>query len=136
MSAQVTVNGGLPRDPELSFSKDGKAIARFTVGTSRRAKNKSDEWESYDQSYWDVTVFGDMAENICESLEKGSQVIVTGRMRQEKWQTKDGEDRTTWKLVADDVAVSCKWAKVTVSAASSGSSRPAQKNTYDENPPF
>lgn len=135
MSAPVTVRGRLTRDPELTFAKTGNAIAKFSVVSSRRVKDQaSGEWTDADTSFWDVVAFGEFAENICESLEKGTSVIVTGQMKQESWE-KDGQKHYGWKLVADDVAASCRWAKV--QATKNGSRSPsAAKPAFDEEPPF
>lgn len=134
MSAPVTVKGRLTRDPELAFTGEGKPVARFSVVTSRRVKNRvTDEWEDADTSFWDVTAFGPLAENVCESLEKGSSVIVTGNMHQREYE-KDGEKRRAWSILADDVAASCRFRKVTISAdgtRAAGAGRPA-----DDEPPF
>src|SRR5579863_6415043 len=112
MSSKVTLNGRLTKDPELRFTNSGKAIAQFSVVTSRRYKdNQTQEWTESDVSFWDITAFGDMAENICESLAKGSPVIVTGAMRQEVWTDKEDKERRAWRVLADDVAMSVKWRK-------------------------
>ena len=112
MSAQVTVKGRLTADPELTFTSGGKAVAKFSVVSARRVKdNQTGEWSDADTSFWNAVAFGDFAENICESLEKGTSVIVTGTMKQEIYE-KEGQKVYAWKLMADDVAASCKWAKV------------------------
>lgn len=135
MSAPVTVRGRLTRDPELTFAKTGNAIAKFSVVSSRRVKDQaSGEWTDADTSFWDVVAFGEFAENICESLEKGTSVIVTGQMKQESWE-KEGQKHYAWKLVADDVAASCRWAKVQATKNTSRSPSPA-KPSYDDEPPF
>lgn len=129
MSQKVTVAGRLSRDPELRFTNSGTPVASFSVVTSRKWK-EGEEWKEADVSFWDITAFKDLAENIVESCEKGTSVIVTGAMRQEKWQTKEGENRTNWKVLADDVGVSCKYKKTSSSRPTSSSSG------FDEPPPF
>lgn len=135
MSTPVTLCGRLTRDPELLFGKSGTAIAKFSVVTSRRVKDASTgQWSDADTSFFDVTAFGAMAENICESLQKGASVIVTGQMRQEEWE-KDGEKRKSWRVIADDAGPSCKWKTVTVGeGASNGGGQ--SKGSYDSDPPF
>lgn len=129
MSSKVTINGRLTRDPELRFTNGGKAVAQFSVVTSRRFKdNQTQEWQEADTSFWDVTAFGDMAENICESLSKGSSVIVTGAMRQEVWTDKEDKERRAWRVLADDVAMSIKWRKTERTT-------PTDRASYEE-PPF
>lgn len=132
MSAPVTIQGRLTRDPELTFGKSGTAIAKFAVVTSKRVKN-GDNWEDQDTSFWDVTAFGAMAENVCESLFKGTSVIVMGRMRQESWE-KEGEKRTAWRMIADDVAASCKFKTVAVGEGASNGNGGGK--SYSDEPPF
>lgn len=134
MSAKVSIEGNVTRDPELKFTQQGKAIAKFGVVTSRRVKDQnSGEWSDADTSFWDVSAFGEMAENICESVSKGTRVIVTGIMRQESWE-KEGEKKYAWKVIADDVAVSCKFAKVEATRNPSRSQSQASRPAYDEEP--
>lgn len=138
MSSKVTLQGRLTRDPELRFTQGGKAVAQFAVVTVRRAKNTAGEWEDQDVSFWDCTAFGDMAENIVESMEKGTSVIVTGNMRQESWNTKDGEKRTSWRVNVDDVGVSVRW-KAIGEAKTGGSNRQPVKTaagSFSDDPPF
>jgi single-strand DNA-binding protein len=132
VSAQVTISGRMTREPELSFGKNGTAIAKFAVVTEKRVKDSAGNWSGEEVSFWDCTAFGAMAENICESLVKGTSVIVIGRMRQEKWVSKEGENRTSWRLVADEVAASCRWRKVTVEEGAGDK----PKASYDDSVPF
>jgi single-strand DNA-binding protein len=126
MSSPVTIKGRLTRDPELRFTKSGSPVVSFSVVTSRRWK-EAEEWKEADVSFWDITAFKDLAENIANECQKGTPVIVTGAMRQEKWQNKEGENRTSWKVLADDVALSIKFKKIPTANTNSG---------FDEPPPF
>lgn len=130
MSQVINIKGRLTRDPELRFTNSGTPVVSFTVVTSRRWKD-GDEWKEADVSFWDVTAFKDLAENIADNCEKGTSVLVSGAMRQEKWQTKDGENRTSWKVLADDVGVSCKYNKGGQRSTSS-----TRNSGFDEPPPF
>lgn len=109
MSSPVHPEGRLTRDPELRFTNGGKAVAQFTVVTSRRFNNNG-TWEDKDTSFWDCTAFGEMAERICENLKKGSSVMVTGQMRQESWE-KDGQKKYAWRVLVDNVGESLRWRK-------------------------
>jgi single-strand DNA-binding protein len=135
MSSPVTLKGRLIKDPELRFTNGGKAVAQFTVVTAKRFKNQKDEWEEQDTSFWDVTAFGQLAENIMESCGKGTAVIVSGAMRQEKWQNKDGDNRTSWKVLADDVALSVKNQKVEVQEKT-GPQKVSSGGGWNDDPPF
>jgi single-strand DNA-binding protein len=115
MSTPVTLNGRLTKDPELRYSVKGSLVARFSVVTSRRGKDQqSGEWRDEDTTFWDVVAFGQLAENMAESLVKGSAVLVTGRAAQEEWTTKEGEKRRSMKVVADEVAPSLRFATAKV----------------------
>lgn len=133
MSAPVTLNGRLTKDPELRFSGAGNAVAVFTVVTDRRRKNKdSGEWESTETSFWDVTAFGQLAENVCESLLKGQRVVVVGDAHQETYEAKDGSGkRSTWKVIAQDAGPSLRYDKATVTQqAERGQQRQMEKAPF------
>jgi single-strand DNA-binding protein len=142
MSTNVTLTGRLTRDPEVKFSAAGKAVARFAVVTSRRVKDqKTGEWSDADTTFWDCVAFGELAQNVADSLEKGTAVIVTGHAAQEEWTTKDGEKRKSLKVVAEDVAASLRWASAKVMKAGhqvgdAPKSAPRDENPFDSEPPF
>lgn len=146
MSTPVSLAGRLTADPELKFSQSGQPVARFTVVTSRRVKNdRSGEWEDKDTSFWDCTAFGQLAENIAESLAKGTAVLVSGRAAQRTWETQDGQKRRSVEVVADDAAPSLRWASAKVNRAERRSqgagSREASPQAsgpgaYTDEPPF
>jgi single-strand DNA-binding protein len=149
MSTPVTLTGRAVAEPELRFSAKGQPVAKFTVVTSRRVRDsQTGEWSDADTSFWDCVAFGQLAENIAESLEKGTAVIVTGRAAQEEWETKDGQKRRSIKVTAEEVAPSlrfatCKVSKVARSkpAADGGRGEPdpwaaEPAGGYSEEPPF
>ncbi|MFZ0227446.1 MAG: single-stranded DNA-binding protein, partial [Mycobacterium sp.] len=110
MSTPVTLRGRLTRDPEMFYSAAGKPVVKFAVVTSRRVKDQqTSEWSDADTTFWDCVAFGQTAENVAESLEKGTAVIVQGNAAQEEWTTKDGEKRRSMKVVVDDVAPSLRF---------------------------
>lgn len=117
MSTQVTLAGRLTRDPEMKFTSSGKQVTRFSVVTSRRVKNnQTSEWEDKDTSFWECVAFGQLAENVAESLTKGTAVIVTGSAAMEEWE-KDGQKRRSVKVTAEDVAPSLRFASAKVAKA-------------------
>lgn len=116
MSATLTLRGRLTADPEMRFTNGGKALAQFTVVTSRRYKDAQGQWQEKNTSFWDCTAFDQLAENIAEHFTKGGLVIVWGEMYQEKWVNKDGENRTSWKFLVEDAGLSLRWAQKGVSA--------------------
>ncbi len=105
----VTVVGNVTRDPELRFTSSGQAVATFGLAVNRSWKNRNDEWEE-STSFFDVTCWAQMAENVAESVPKGARVVVTGRLDQRSWETQDGDKRSKVEIVADDVAPSLRWA--------------------------
>ncbi len=105
----VTVVGNVTRDPELRFAQSGTSIAQFGVAWNRRRQDQEDE-----VSFFDVTCFGQMAENVSESLKKGARVVVYGRLEQRSWETEQGDRRSRVSIVAEDIAPSLKWATAAV----------------------
>ncbi len=95
---KVILVGNLGRDPEIRYTQGGTAIARFSLATSERFKNKDGEWE--EKTEWhNVVFFGRLAEVCGEYLHKGKQVYVEGRLQTRKWQAEDGTDRYTTEVV-------------------------------------
>ena len=118
MSTPVNLTGRLVADPELRFSAKGQPIAKFTVVTSRRVRDgQSGEWSDADTSFWDCVAFGQLAENVAESVAKGTAVIVAGRAAQRTWETKEGEKRRSIEVTADEVAPSLRFATCKVARA-------------------
>jgi len=110
----ITVVGNVTRDPELKFLNSGQAALRLSVAVSRRWQNRqTQEWEEK-TSFFDVQAYGAMAENAASSLQKGSRVVVSGRMEQRSWETDNGEKRSAFEIVADEIAPSLKWATAVV----------------------
>lgn len=110
----ITVVGNLTRDPEIRYTAGGQANAKLAVAVSRRWNNKqTNEWEER-TSFFNVVVWGEMADHCSESLQKGNRVIVTGRLEQRSWETEQGEKRSAVEIVADEVAPSLRWATAEV----------------------
>jgi len=106
----VSVVGNCTRDPELRFTPSGQAVANFGLAVNRRWQNRqTQEWEEA-TSFFDVTCWQQLAENVAESVQKGTRIVVTGRLDQRSWETQDGDKRSKVEIVADEVAPSLKWA--------------------------
>lgn len=138
----ITIVGNLVKPFELRFTPSGAAVGNSTVAVNRRWQNKqSNEWEEQ-VSFFDVTCWTDLAENVTESLEKGDRVVVTGRLDQRTWETGEGEKRSKVEIVADEVAPSLRWATVQVTKNERSDSSPyapaAAKTApkYDNEEPF
>jgi single-strand DNA-binding protein len=108
----ITIAGNLTRDPELRFTQGGRAVASFAVAVSYRFQSNG-EWKE-ESSYFDVTAWGTLGENIASSLTKGTRVVVSGRLQQRRYETKEGEKRSAVEIVADEVGPSLRWATATV----------------------
>ncbi len=110
----VTITGNATREPELRYTPSGQAVASFGVAVNRRWQNRqTQEWEEA-VSFFDVTAWSQLAENIAESVAKGTRVTVTGRLDQRSWETPEGDKRSKVEIVADDIAVSLRWATVEI----------------------
>ena len=110
----VELIGNITRDPELRFTPSGAAVANFGLAVNRRWRNQqTNDWEEQ-VSFFDIVCWREMAENVTESLTKGTRVIVTGRLDQRSWETDQGEKRSKVEVVADEVAPSLKWATAVV----------------------
>ncbi len=110
----LTLAGNLTRDPELRFTPSGQAMATFGLAVNRRWQNRqTNEWEEQ-TSFFDVKCWAQMAENVTESLTKGSRVVVSGRLEQRSWETDQGDKRSKVEVVADEIAPSLRWATVQV----------------------
>jgi single-strand DNA-binding protein len=111
---QVTIVGNLTRDPELRYTPNGAAVVKLGVAVSRRVKDESGQWKDADTSFFDVTAWRSMAENIAETLTQGTRVVVVGRLRTNSWETAEGERRSKIEIEADEVAPSLRWATAKV----------------------
>lgn len=110
----VSLVGNITRDPELRFTNTGQATASFGLAVNRRWQNRqTQEWEEA-TSFFDVVCWREMAENVAESLSRGSRVIVTGRLEQRSWETPDGDKRSKVEVVADEIGPSIRWATAQV----------------------
>ena len=106
----VFLIGNLTRDPELRFTPSGVPVASFGIAVNKRIQNKqSGEWEN-DADFFNVVAWFKLAENIAESLNKGDRVVVFGRLSQESWDDKQGQKRTSYRIIANVVAPSLEFA--------------------------
>jgi len=138
MDSTVTIVGNLTREPELRFTTGGKGVASFGVAVSRRYQ-QNNEWVEK-TSFFNVTAWDTLGENAAASLVKGTRVLVTGRLEQREYETKDGEKRSVVEIVADEIGPSLRWARCDVERIERDNHRPAgggrtnQKPLSDEEP--
>jgi len=121
MSSTMTLTGRLTGAPELRFSPSGVAVAAFTIVTSRRVKDPAtNEWSDADTTFWDCKAFKQLAENICDSLDKGMEVVAVGRAVQESWEDKQtGQKRSKIAVRIDSIGPSLRNATAKVTKAGS-----------------
>jgi single-strand DNA-binding protein len=157
----ITVIGNLTADPELRFTPSGAAVANFTVAsTPRMFDRQTNEWKDGEALFLRCNIWRQAAENVAESLTRGARVVVTGRLKQRSFDTKEGEKRTVIELEVDEIGPSLRYATAKVNRAnrsgggtsggsggygSSGggapaedpwASAPAAGSGYSDEPPF
>src|ERR1700749_1342304 len=111
----ITVIGNLTDDPELRFTPSGAAVAKFRVASTPRTLDRaSGEWRGGGPPVLSCPVWRQAAENVAESLQRGSRVIVSGRLRQRSYETREGEKRTVMELEVDEIGPSLRYATAKV----------------------
>jgi single-strand DNA-binding protein len=115
----ITVIGNLTADPELRFTPSGAAVANFTVAsTPRTFDRQTNEWKDGEALFLRCNIWREAAENVAESLTRGSRVIASGRLKQRSFETREGEKRTVVELEVDEIGPSLKYATAKVNKAS------------------
>ena len=117
----ITVIGNITGDPELRFTPSGAAVANFTVASTPRAFDRqSNEWKDGETLFMRCSVWRDAAENVAESLQRGTRVIVSGRLKSRSYETKEGEKRTVVELEVDEIGPSLRYASAKVTKTQRG----------------
>lgn len=139
----TTITGNLTADPELRFTPGGSAVANFTVASTPRTYDRqSGEWKDGDPLFMRCTIWRQPAEYLAESLRRGDRVIVTGRLRQRSFETREGEKRTVIELDAYEVGASLMFRPVKPAKAERQDSTQPRANRVsagvvsDDEPPF
>ena len=120
----ITMIGNLVDDPELRFTPSGAAVAKFRVASTPRYLDKAtNEWKDGESLFLQCQIWRQAAENVAESLTKGMRVILSGRLKQRSYETKEGEKRTVFEVEVDEVGPSLRnaTAKVTRTQRAGGS---------------
>jgi single-strand DNA-binding protein len=147
---QITIAGNLVEDPELRFTPSGQPVAKFRIASTPRFFDKaSNAWKDGDSLFLTCVAWRQLAENTAESMTRGTRAIVTGKLRQRSYETKQGEKRTVYEIDVDDVGPSLRNASAKVTKASrtstgNGSERQAEADPwapgadggYSDQPPF
>ena len=133
----ITVVGNLTADPDLRFTASGVAVAAFTVASTPRVFDRqSGEWKDGDTLFLRCTLWRQPAENTAETLTKGTRVIVTGRLKQRTYDTRDGEKRTVTEIDVDDIGPSLRYATATVTRTPKTTTTVGAGAGGDDQPPF
>lgn len=112
----ITVVGNLTSDPELRFTPSGSAVANFTIAsTPRTFDRQSNEWKDGETLFLRASVWREAAENVAETLTKGTRVVAQGRLKSRSYETKEGEKRTVMELEVDEIGPSLRYASAKVS---------------------
>lgn len=126
MSANITIVGNLTREPELRFTKSGDAVVNLSVAVNERVK-QGDDWVDGEPSYYDLKVWRKLAENVAENLNKGDRIVAVGKMKIEKFEDKEGNQRSKPVMTVDEIGESVRF---------KGSSRKPAAEPADDIPPF
>jgi len=135
----ITIIGNLVDDPELRFTPSGAAVAKFRVASTPRYLDKAtNEWKDGESLFLQCQIWRQAAENVAESLTKGMRVILSGRLKQRSYETKEGEKRTVFEVEVDEVGPSLRnaTAKVTRTqrAGGSGGAAAPAADTFNDDP--
>jgi len=132
VSTSTTIIGNLTNDPELRFLPSGAAVVNFTIASTPRMKDKSGEWVDGETVFLKCAVWRQAAENVAESLKKGTRVIATGRLGSRTWETKEGDKRTDLTLEVDELGPSLRYATAVVSKTVQASGFPQAQAPADD----
>ncbi len=112
MAVKVTIDGNLVAEPELRFIPSGDAVVKLRVASNERKKDANGQWVNGDSVFLDVSAWRDLAMGAAETLEKGSRVHVTGKLKQREYQ-KDGQTRIAYEVTADEITTSVRASRTT-----------------------
>lgn len=119
MSNAVTVVGNLTREPELRYTPSGAAVAKFGIAVNRSYTNRSGE-KIEQTDFFNVNCWRQLAENVAESLQTGTRVVVSGRLQSRSWETEDGQRRNVVEIEADEIGPSLRWATAQITKVTRG----------------
>lgn len=127
----ITIIGNIAAEPELRWTPAGAAVCNFRIASTPRTYNKqTQQWEDGEAMFLTCNAWKHLAENTAESLAKGMRVIVTGRLKQRSFQTREGDNRTVFEIDVDEVGPSLRYATAQVNRnprEGGGQQSPAQQ---------
>lgn len=124
MSTTITIQGNITKEPVLRATGTGTPTCELSVAVNRKVPARNDSGFVDSVSYFSVVAYQQLAVNVCETLRRGSRVVVTGRLDQRTWETAGGEKRTSYELVAEDIGASLRWATGHLTKTVSGTAAP------------
>jgi single-strand DNA-binding protein len=128
----ITIVGNLTDDPELRYTPNGVAVTNMRVAVNRRIRNsQTNEWDDKLDGFFTVNVWRDHAENVAESLKRGTRVLVQGRLISRSYEDKEGQTRWVTEIEADEVCPSLRWATAKISKVNRSSGGQSGGNTSD-----
>jgi single-strand DNA-binding protein len=136
---QVSIVGNITSDPELRYTQNGQAVANFTIASTPRILDRgTNEWKDGETVFLRASVWRDLAEHVAASLTKGSRVVVLGKLKQNSYETKEGEKRTSFELDVDEIGASLRYATAQITRVASArdeeKSKATQATAPDETP--
>lgn len=141
---QITFVGNLTGDPETRFTPSGVSVTNFNVAVNHRTKNPAGEWVDGEPTFYRVAVWREYGEHVADSLAKGDQVLVIGKLIVRTWEGEDGSKRKELDVSADEIGPTLRWATATLSKASrssspngsgwTGDTQPTKGGAFDEPP--
>lgn len=136
-STVLTITGRLVQDPELRFTASGTPVANFTIASNDREYDTATrEWKDGPATFMRCSAWRQLAENIAESLTKGSHVIAVGRLQQRSWETRDGEKRTAIELQVETIGPALNWQTATCRRSGGGNSGGGQQQQRRDDDPW
>ena len=126
--SSATLVGNVTKEPEIRYTSGGRATVSFGLAVNRRYQ-VNNEWQEQ-TSYFNVVAWGTLAENVAASVSKGTRVVVTGRLEQRSYETKEGEKRNVVELVADEIGPSLRWARADIERVGGGGGGGNQSGGY------
>lgn len=142
MLPSIVMEAGVVNEPELRFTPSGVAVAKVRVVAKDRKRDSNGNWSDGDPCFLTVTAWRQQAEYLCESAEKGSTLLIVGRLAMREWETDDGQKRTSYEVQAESIALSLRWnaaRKVEVERAAAPAPRDSwseSQTTQEGEPPF
>ena len=130
----VTIVGNLTDDPEVSFTPNGAAVCNFRLAVTARIKD-GDSWRDGDTSFYRITAWRQLAEQIGDSLSKGDRVLVQGQLRMRAWETPEGDKRSVVEVTTEEVGPSLRWATAKPERANKAGNG-KQAGQFNDDPPF